>query len=71
MKTTGYSRSLKLQAGRQPPGPYLNSRLLSPMDHVGHTNHRSLGKLLEMLKDREAWPALVPGVAESQTRLSD
>ena len=69
VKTTGYSRSLKCQAARQPPGPYLNSRLLSPMDHVRHTNHRSLGKLLEMLKGREARPAVVPGAAESRTRL--
>ena len=31
----------------------------------------SLSKLREMVKDREAWRAVVRGVAKSQTQLSD
>ena len=31
----------------------------------------NLSKLQEMMKDREAWHALVHGVAKSPTRLSD
>ena len=30
----------------------------------------NLSKLWEMVKDREAWPAAIPEVAKSQTRLS-
>ena len=31
----------------------------------------NLGRVWEMVKDKEAWRALVCGVAESRTRLAD
>ena len=31
----------------------------------------NLGQLQEMVRDREAWRAIVHGVTKSQTRLSD
>ena len=34
-------------------------------------NGRDLSELQEMVMDREAWRAVIHGVAKSQTRLSD
>ena len=41
------------------------------LDGITDAMDMNLGKLQEMVKDREAWRAAIHGVAKSQTRLGN
>ena len=41
------------------------------LDGITDTMNMNLGKLQEMVRDREAWSAAVHGIAKSRTRMGN
>ena len=41
------------------------------LDSIADSMDMSLSKLMEIVKDREAWCAVVHGITKTQTQLSD
>jgi len=50
---------------------FLNQGLSYSADGITDSMDINLGKLLEMVKDRETWHAAIHGIMESWTRMSD